>query len=69
VKPLFAKLDQQIKQLIDGSERVAERLFRDLLLGIGRARPVTERVAQGQGDLSPRRAPRVPGPRRPKRRR
>jgi chemosensory pili system protein ChpA (sensor histidine kinase/response regulator) len=44
VKPLFAKLDQQIKQLIDGSTRVAERLFRDLLLGIGRARPVSDRV-------------------------
>jgi len=43
-KPLFAKVDQQIKQLIDGSSRVAERLFRDLLLGIGRSRPVTERV-------------------------
>ena len=46
VKPLFAKLDQQIKQLIDGSYRVAERVFRDLLLCIGRARPVTERVGQ-----------------------
>src|SRR4029079_8444685 len=41
-KPLFAKVDQQIKQLIDGSSRVAERLFRDLLLGIGRLRSVTE---------------------------
>ncbi len=43
-KPLFAKLDQQIKQLIDGSYRVAERLFRDLLLMVGRARGVSERV-------------------------
>lgn len=43
-KPLFAKLDQQIKQLIDGAGKVPERLFRDLLLAVGRARPVSERV-------------------------
>ncbi|HEY2628088.1 MAG TPA: Hpt domain-containing protein, partial [Usitatibacter sp.] len=45
VKPLFAKLDQQVKQLIEGSGKVAERLFRDLLLMVGRARPVSERIA------------------------
>ena len=44
VKPLFAKLDQQVKQLIEGSGKVAERLFRDLLLMVGRARPVSERI-------------------------
>ncbi len=43
-KPLFAKLDQQIKQLIDGSGKVAERVFRDLLLAVGRARSVSERI-------------------------
>src|SRR5215212_1684997 len=43
-KPLFAKLDQQIKQLIDGSAKVAERLFRDLLLAVARSRPVSDRV-------------------------
>ena len=43
-KPLFAKLDQQIKQTIDGSQKVAERLFRDLLLAVARSKPVTERV-------------------------
>src|SRR3982751_2216159 len=43
-KPLFAKLDQQVKQLIDGSAKVAERLFRDLLLAVARSRPVSERV-------------------------
>jgi chemosensory pili system protein ChpA (sensor histidine kinase/response regulator) len=43
-KPLYAKLDQQIKQLIDGSTKVAERLFRDLLLAVARSRPVSERV-------------------------
>jgi len=45
-KPLFAKLDQQVKQLIDGTGKVAERLFRDLLLAVGRARPVAERITQ-----------------------
>ncbi|HUQ27512.1 MAG TPA: Hpt domain-containing protein [Usitatibacter sp.] len=43
-KPLFAKLDQQVKQTIDGSPKVAERLFRDLLLAVARSRPVSERV-------------------------
>lgn len=43
-KPLFAKLDQQIKQTIDGSQKVAERLFRDLLLAVARSKPVSERV-------------------------
>jgi chemosensory pili system protein ChpA (sensor histidine kinase/response regulator) len=44
VKPLFAKLDQQVKQLIEGSPKVAERLFRDLLLAVGRAGAVSERL-------------------------
>src|SRR6185437_10757034 len=45
-KPLFAKVDLQIKQLIDGSSKVAERLFRDLLLVIGRAGAVSDRITQ-----------------------
>jgi chemosensory pili system protein ChpA (sensor histidine kinase/response regulator) len=44
-KPLLAKVDQQVKQLIDGAARVPERLFRDLLLQVGRSRPVTPRIA------------------------
>jgi chemosensory pili system protein ChpA (sensor histidine kinase/response regulator) len=44
-KPLFAKVDQQIKQLIEGAGKVAERLFRDLLLALARAGGVSERVA------------------------
>src|SRR4051812_17700737 len=44
VKPIFAKLDQQVKQLMDGAGKVAERLFRDLLLAVGRARPVSNRI-------------------------
>ena len=44
-KPLLAKVDQQVKQLIDGSVKVPERLFRDLLLQVGRSRPVTPRIA------------------------
>ncbi len=43
-KPLFAKLDQQIKQLMEGSSKVPERVFRDLLLMVGRARAVSERI-------------------------
>ncbi len=43
-KPLFAKVDQQIKQLIDGAAKVAERLFRDLLLAVARAGAVSDRV-------------------------
>jgi chemosensory pili system protein ChpA (sensor histidine kinase/response regulator) len=44
VKPLFAKLDQSVKQLIDGKYRVAERVFRDLLLSVGRSRTVSDRI-------------------------
>src|SRR4051812_7900449 len=44
-KPLFAKVDQQIKQLIDGASKVAERVFRDLLLAIARSPSVSDRVA------------------------
>ena len=44
VKPLFAKLDQQVKQLIDGVSKVPERLFRDLLLAVGHARAVSARI-------------------------
>ena len=43
-KPLLAKVDQQVKQLIDGSAKVPERLFRDLLLQVGRSRPVSPRI-------------------------
>ncbi|HEX3096883.1 MAG TPA: Hpt domain-containing protein [Usitatibacter sp.] len=45
-KPLFVKVDQQIKQLIEGSVKVPERLFRDLLLVVGRSRSVAERITQ-----------------------
>ena len=44
VKPLFAKLDMQVRQLIEGSAKVAERLFRDLLLHVGRSAAVSERI-------------------------
>src|SRR5258708_3209259 len=36
-KPPFAKIDLQVRQLIEGSTKVAERLFRDLLLQVGRS--------------------------------
>ncbi len=41
---LFGKIDQQIKQLIDGVHRVPEKLFRDLLLVIGKSTAQTERI-------------------------
>ena len=43
-RPLFAKVDLQIRQLIEGSAKVPERLFRDLLLHVGRATAVSERL-------------------------
>ncbi len=44
-KPLLAKVDQQVKQLMDGSAKVPERLFRDLLLQVGRSKALTPRIA------------------------
>ncbi len=41
---LFGKIDQQIKLLIDGVQKVPERQFRDLLLVIGRSSAQTERI-------------------------
>jgi chemosensory pili system protein ChpA (sensor histidine kinase/response regulator) len=43
---LFGKIDQQIKLLIDGVQKVPERLFRDLLLVIGRSTVKTDRLKQ-----------------------
>lgn len=41
---LFGKIDQQIKLLIDGVQRVPEKLFRDILLVIGKSKAQTERL-------------------------
>ncbi len=41
---LFGKIDQQIKLLIDGVQKVPEKLFRDILLVIGRSKAQTERL-------------------------
>ena len=41
---LFGKIDQQIKLLIEGVQKVPEKLFRDILLVIGRSKAQTERV-------------------------
>ncbi len=41
---LFGKIDQQIKLLIEGGHKVPERLFRDLLLIIGKSTAKTERI-------------------------
>jgi chemosensory pili system protein ChpA (sensor histidine kinase/response regulator) len=45
-KPIFAKVDQQVKQLIDGAGKVGERLFRDLLLAVARSGNVSSRITQ-----------------------
>ncbi len=42
----FGKIDQQIKRLIQGEHIVPEKLFRDLLLVIGRSAARTERISQ-----------------------
>jgi chemosensory pili system protein ChpA (sensor histidine kinase/response regulator) len=44
--PLFGKVDQQIKALQDGVQKVPERLFRDLLLVVGKSGAQTARVRQ-----------------------
>jgi chemosensory pili system protein ChpA (sensor histidine kinase/response regulator) len=41
---LFGKIDQQIKLLIDGVQKVPEKLFRDILLVIGKSDGATERI-------------------------
>ena len=41
---LFGKIDQQIKLLIEGVQKVPEKLFRDILLVIGRSKAQTERL-------------------------
>ncbi len=41
---LFGKIDQQIKLLIEGVQKTPEKLFRDLLLVIGKSSASTERI-------------------------
>ena len=41
---LFGKIDQQIKLLIEGMQKVPEKLFRDILLVIGKSKAQTERL-------------------------
>ena len=41
---LFGKIDQQIKLLVDGVQKIPEKLFRDILLVIGRSKASTERI-------------------------
>lgn len=42
----FGKIDQQIKRLVQGGHDVPEKLFRDLLLVVGRSAASTERIRQ-----------------------
>ena len=41
---LFGKIDQRIKALLEGDRSVPEKLFRDLLLVVGRSKARTERI-------------------------
>ena len=41
---LFGKIDQQIKLLVEGVQKIPEKLFRDILLVIGRSKVNTERL-------------------------
>ncbi len=41
---LFGKIDQQIKLLVEGVQKVPEKLFRDILLVIGKSKAQTERL-------------------------
>ena len=43
---LFGKIDQQIKMLVEGVQKVPERLFRDLLLVIGKSAAQTDRITR-----------------------
>ena len=43
---LFGKIDQQIKLLIEGVQKIPEKLFRDILLVIGRSKANTERLTK-----------------------
>jgi len=43
---LFGKIDQQIKLLQEGVQKVPERLFRDLLLVVGKSTASTDRIRQ-----------------------
>ncbi len=43
---LFGKIDQQIKMLQEGTQRVPERLFRDLLLVVGKSSANSDRIRQ-----------------------
>ena len=42
--PLFGKIDQQIRRLMDGDHSVPEKVFRDLLLVIGKSASRTKRT-------------------------
>jgi chemosensory pili system protein ChpA (sensor histidine kinase/response regulator) len=48
LKPLFNRIEQQIKRLMEGSPSVAERLMREVLYCVARAKPSSEHVREVQ---------------------
>jgi chemosensory pili system protein ChpA (sensor histidine kinase/response regulator) len=47
-KQLCNRIEQQIKRMVEGTPSVAERLMREVLYYVARARPVSERVREVQ---------------------
>ena len=47
-KPLCNRVEQQIKRLVEGTPSVAERLMREVLYYVARAKPATARVREVQ---------------------
>ena len=48
IQRLCNRIEQQLKRLVEGSTTVAERLMREALYAVARAKPVTEHVRQVQ---------------------
>src|SRR5262252_10683160 len=48
-KPLCNRIEQQIKRLVEGTPTVAERLMREVLYYVARAKPVSPLVREVQG--------------------
>ncbi len=44
--PLFGKIDQQIRRLMEGNQNIPEKVFRDLLLAIGKSAARTKRIVR-----------------------
>ena len=48
LKQLGGRIDQQIRRLAEGSPKVAERLLREVLFHVARAKPISDRIKSVQ---------------------